>query len=315
MTARAGIILVKDGRVAMIERHRPGVHYFVFPGGGVDEGEPFEDAARREAHEELGLEVELVEGSVVRMRTPSEHRYFRVRAIGGTFGTGTGPEYTNPDPWKGSYRAVWLPIVDLASVRVVPRVLSGFIVRTEQNGWPSGETKLIEWAWLEGGPTLRPADPFVGETTAVAQATMDDIPAWLRLASEVDDLFGEPMSTSGTFRQTLEETIERRSAYCVRECWGAPGAPLAGAMLWRPTHDEIGWLAVARASQRRWVGSALVDHALSLASGTEVRVTTFSDDVPGGRAARDLYLAKGFEPLGPDSSADQHREVFSRGSV
>jgi len=39
MRTRAGIVLIQDGKVALIERHRAGLHYFVFPGGGVDEGE------------------------------------------------------------------------------------------------------------------------------------------------------------------------------------------------------------------------------------------------------------------------------------
>jgi len=37
MRIRAGIVLIEDNRVALIERHRAGLHYFVFPGGGVDE--------------------------------------------------------------------------------------------------------------------------------------------------------------------------------------------------------------------------------------------------------------------------------------
>jgi 8-oxo-dGTP diphosphatase len=38
MRTRAGIILIEDDKVALIERHRAGLDYYVFPGGGVDEG-------------------------------------------------------------------------------------------------------------------------------------------------------------------------------------------------------------------------------------------------------------------------------------
>ncbi len=34
---RAGIILIEDGKLALMERHKQGRHYFAFPGGGVDE--------------------------------------------------------------------------------------------------------------------------------------------------------------------------------------------------------------------------------------------------------------------------------------
>ncbi len=39
MRVRAGVVLIENGKVALIERHRAGKHYFVFPGGGVEEGE------------------------------------------------------------------------------------------------------------------------------------------------------------------------------------------------------------------------------------------------------------------------------------
>ncbi len=58
MSYRAAIFLLEGDRVALIERHRQGQHYFTFPGGHVDEGETPEQAAVREAREELGLEVE-----------------------------------------------------------------------------------------------------------------------------------------------------------------------------------------------------------------------------------------------------------------
>ena len=39
MKNRAGIILIEENKLALIERHRQGLNYFAFPGGGIDEGE------------------------------------------------------------------------------------------------------------------------------------------------------------------------------------------------------------------------------------------------------------------------------------
>jgi len=39
MRNRSGIILIEDDKLALIERYRTGLHYFIFPGGGIDEGE------------------------------------------------------------------------------------------------------------------------------------------------------------------------------------------------------------------------------------------------------------------------------------
>jgi len=55
------VVIVQAGRVALIKRVRAGRTYYLFPGGGVEEGETPEQAAIREAHEELGVEVELGE--------------------------------------------------------------------------------------------------------------------------------------------------------------------------------------------------------------------------------------------------------------
>jgi len=59
MRTRAGVVLIQGDKVALIERHRAGLDYLVFPGGGVDEGETPEQAAIREAMEELGIDIIL----------------------------------------------------------------------------------------------------------------------------------------------------------------------------------------------------------------------------------------------------------------
>jgi len=53
------IIIETGGGIVLIKRKNP-PHGWALPGGFVDYGESYEDAARREAREETGLEVELV---------------------------------------------------------------------------------------------------------------------------------------------------------------------------------------------------------------------------------------------------------------
>lgn len=58
-----GITFINDN-VLFIERHKKEkeeiLHYFTIPGGGVDEGESYEDAAVRETFEETCIKTEIV---------------------------------------------------------------------------------------------------------------------------------------------------------------------------------------------------------------------------------------------------------------
>ena len=55
-----GAICRKDGKIVLLRRAIEPAHgKWVFPGGYVDRGESLEDAARREAREEIGAEVRL----------------------------------------------------------------------------------------------------------------------------------------------------------------------------------------------------------------------------------------------------------------
>lgn len=51
---RGSVVIVRDGSVALIKRLNDRGLYYVFPGGGVEDGESPADAAVREAREELG---------------------------------------------------------------------------------------------------------------------------------------------------------------------------------------------------------------------------------------------------------------------
>lgn len=131
MRNRAGVILVESGKVALIERYRAGSHYFVFPGGGVDEGETPEKAAVRETEEELGLQVRIQQKIIELDYGESHHYYFLVEKVGGEFGTGTGEEYINSDPnnpQQGTYLPIWMPMDELSQHKnIFPEDVSALV--------------------------------------------------------------------------------------------------------------------------------------------------------------------------------------------
>ena len=136
MRNRAGIILIHEGKLALIERHRQGRHYFAFPGGGVDEGETDEQAAIREAEEELGIRVKIVQKAAEILRTGRRNQvYFLVDWVDGEFGTGTGEEYGEVDPFHGTYNPLWMPLEEVLIKNVVPQGLAELTVKSHQEGW------------------------------------------------------------------------------------------------------------------------------------------------------------------------------------
>jgi len=140
MRIRAGIILIEDNKVALIERHRAGLEYFVFPGGGVDDGESPEQAAIREAMEELGVQVAIKRKiAEIHFGRTSRHIYFLVERVSGEFGTGTGEEFTDADPadpQEGVYVPIWMPVEELPQHQdIYPSDLTKLVIKSVRDGW------------------------------------------------------------------------------------------------------------------------------------------------------------------------------------
>jgi 8-oxo-dGTP diphosphatase len=144
---RARIIVIRHGRLAAIERFRQGQHYWVLPGGGVEEGETIAQAAVREAAEELGISIRLGElRAIVHGRDGSGHRMrhwcFDATANSGNIMVTGGPEADGP-PELGTYKAVWLPLDRLEPMRMWPPALAE-LVAAGGGTWPAGITQIVE---------------------------------------------------------------------------------------------------------------------------------------------------------------------------
>ena len=114
-------IIIKDDKVAVIKRvrEREGKTrtYYVFPGGGVEEDETFEQAMKREAKEELGVEIRI-DGMLYEFVNLGELNHFMLCEITeGIFGSGTGPEFTNKEY---SDRGQLISREDMKDIDLVP---------------------------------------------------------------------------------------------------------------------------------------------------------------------------------------------------
>jgi 8-oxo-dGTP pyrophosphatase MutT (NUDIX family) len=142
---RAVALLVQGDRIAMIERVRAGQTYYVFPGGGVHKGETLEQAAVREAREELGLQVRVERLAAQSIYGKDLHLYYIVVQEGGQFGTGEGRELSRSaySP-RGSVRPVWLSLEDLRDRDVYPRYIAELVIQAARDGWPEQPVQFFE---------------------------------------------------------------------------------------------------------------------------------------------------------------------------
>lgn len=119
MRDRSSVVIIENQKVVLIQKIRDGSIYYVFPGGGIENGETPEAGAKREALEELGVEVKVKE-CISEVEFNGTQYFFLSEIISGTLGTGQGEEYTDKNRDRGTYLPMWVDIESLSSIDVRP---------------------------------------------------------------------------------------------------------------------------------------------------------------------------------------------------
>jgi 8-oxo-dGTP diphosphatase len=142
---RAGVLIIQDGSLALIQRQVQGRRYWVIPGGGVEPGEIVADAAVREAEEELGRTVTL---GALRVRIDHraadgsiQRQWYFDASVGTDSIRIVGPETDTSD--KGAYRAVWMGLDELDQVAIHPSAVAQLVARN-RGVWPSTLVEIVE---------------------------------------------------------------------------------------------------------------------------------------------------------------------------
>ena len=137
----AGIVPMNGGYALMHRKdvkNKPLSEYYVFPGGGQEGEESYEEGTIREIKEEFGIDVEIVEK--LYEETSEEFNqtsiYYLCKYIGGEFGTGDGPEFNNDPKYEESGK--FIPEIifkeKLEEIPLMPPSIKEKFIKDVKNG-------------------------------------------------------------------------------------------------------------------------------------------------------------------------------------
>lgn len=133
MPTRVRAIIIKNNKILLLKRKKDNIVYWALPGGQVELGEINELALARECQEELGVQVKVKE-LIHEMLSKKPELYgqreyfFNCEIIGGTLGSGVGPEWQPSSGYKGTYQLEWLDLDDLIKIDLKPEEMKKIIL-------------------------------------------------------------------------------------------------------------------------------------------------------------------------------------------
>lgn len=106
-------IVIKNGKILLMERWRPGMHYFSIPGGGIEVGETPEQTAIREIYEETTVHVSTSRLVLVMQDGDINHKIYLCEYIDGEpMLLPDSPEFIDMNE-DNKFKPGWVSIADL----------------------------------------------------------------------------------------------------------------------------------------------------------------------------------------------------------
>jgi 8-oxo-dGTP diphosphatase len=115
---RSAALIIRDAKLLLFHRQKPGRDYYSLPGGGVEWDESFEEACIREVKEETGLEVLSLQLLRKYITQEKEENYFLARVSPGEPVLG-GAEALRNSP-QDHYAFEWVDAGRLVEINLQP---------------------------------------------------------------------------------------------------------------------------------------------------------------------------------------------------
>lgn len=121
MKPRSAVLIIRDHKILLLERTKSTEPvFYVLPGGGVEAGETPEQAAIRELHEELGVDITIQSKQLDSLQTDRQTWIIHAQLAPGAEPTWIETHKQTPD---NHYKIVWLTKAELKGLRVFPKGL------------------------------------------------------------------------------------------------------------------------------------------------------------------------------------------------
>lgn len=118
-------IVYKEDSIFLIRRVKNDEEYFVFPGGGIEEGETDDVALERELVEEIGVVARKIKPLYILEDEKAIQKFVLCEYISGEFKDATGPEWTSEEyKSHGIYEQLLVKIDELEKYNIVPHKIA-----------------------------------------------------------------------------------------------------------------------------------------------------------------------------------------------
>jgi len=126
MNDRAGVIILQDNKILLLHRKKDNQEYYCIPGGHVEPGETFEQAAVREIFEETTLRIVLDKKILDIQNQGRREIYFLAESFTGKAQL-SGPE-AKRNSEKNRYMLEWVSLKHISKILLYPEMVKTILI-------------------------------------------------------------------------------------------------------------------------------------------------------------------------------------------